>query len=89
MMSCGKKLAPGLWWNFCGETDMGQTEPALCADCAPNGYPLAGAAPADVDAYIGRRNAAFVRWQGAGYVGDLFDYWQPVEPCPQKVSDAP
>ena len=21
------------WWNFCGETDMGQTAPVLCIEC--------------------------------------------------------
>jgi len=30
---CGKKLAKGQWWGFCGETDMGQTLPALCTHC--------------------------------------------------------
>ena len=30
---CRRRLAPGQWWNFCGETDMGQTLPALCTDC--------------------------------------------------------
>lgn len=30
---CGAKLAPGQWWNFCGETDMGQTPPVLCTEC--------------------------------------------------------
>lgn len=30
---CGRKLRQGQWWNFCGETDMGQTGPALCKDC--------------------------------------------------------
>lgn len=32
-MACGKKLAKGQWWRFCGETDMGQTAPALCTEC--------------------------------------------------------
>ena len=32
-MGCKRKLAPGQWWNFCGETDMGQTLPALCTEC--------------------------------------------------------
>lgn len=32
-MSCGHTLAKGQWWNFCGETDMGQTLPALCTEC--------------------------------------------------------
>ena len=32
-MSCNKPLAAGQWWNFCGETDMGQTMPALCIEC--------------------------------------------------------
>ena len=30
---CGRKLAQPSWWNFCGETDMGQTAPALCEEC--------------------------------------------------------
>lgn len=30
---CGKKLAKGQWYSFCGETDMGQTIPALCVEC--------------------------------------------------------
>jgi len=30
---CGKKLAKGQWWGHCGETDMGQTLPALCTHC--------------------------------------------------------
>ena len=32
-MACGKPLAAGQWWGFCGETDMGQTAPALCTEC--------------------------------------------------------
>lgn len=32
-MSCGKLLKEGQWWHFCGETDMGQTPPALCTEC--------------------------------------------------------
>ena len=30
---CGRKLADGQWYHFCGETDMGQTSPALCTRC--------------------------------------------------------
>ena len=30
---CGRKLADGQWWTYCGETDMGQTSPALCTEC--------------------------------------------------------
>jgi hypothetical protein len=30
---CGAKLAPGQHWAVCGETDMGQTSPALCTRC--------------------------------------------------------
>lgn len=30
---CRRQLAPGQWWSFCGETDMGQTLPALCREC--------------------------------------------------------
>jgi hypothetical protein len=30
---CGKKLAAGQFWSYCGETDMGQTAPALCEEC--------------------------------------------------------
>lgn len=32
-MSCGRKLADSEWFKFCGETDMGQTMPALCTEC--------------------------------------------------------
>ena len=35
---CGEKLADGQWWSYCGETDMGQTEPALCTECGGNFY---------------------------------------------------
>ena len=31
--SCGAELAMGQHWAFCGETDMGQTMPALCTEC--------------------------------------------------------
>ena len=34
---CKAKLAPDQWWNFCGETDMGQTLPVLCEMCEPGG----------------------------------------------------
>jgi hypothetical protein len=30
---CQKRLAQGQWWGFCGESDMGQTMPALCVNC--------------------------------------------------------
>lgn len=30
---CKKRLAQGQHWAFCGETDMGQTAPALCTKC--------------------------------------------------------
>lgn len=30
---CGAPLAEGQWWSFCGETDMGQSLPALCTVC--------------------------------------------------------
>lgn len=30
---CRARLAPGQHWAFCGETDMGQSLPALCKDC--------------------------------------------------------
>lgn len=30
---CGQKFAEGNWWSHCGETDMGQTAPALCTEC--------------------------------------------------------
>ena len=33
MMGCGRILKEGQWWGFCGETDMGQTLPALCKEC--------------------------------------------------------
>lgn len=30
---CGSVLKEGQWFRFCGETDMGQTAPALCTHC--------------------------------------------------------
>lgn len=30
---CGAKLAAGQYFVRCGETDMGQTDPALCEQC--------------------------------------------------------
>lgn len=30
---CKKRLAEEQWFRFCGETDMGQTAPALCTEC--------------------------------------------------------
>ncbi len=30
---CGSKLSTGQYWGFCGETDMGQSVPALCTEC--------------------------------------------------------
>jgi hypothetical protein len=30
---CGKKLAPSQFWTYCGETDIGNTAPALCENC--------------------------------------------------------
>lgn len=33
MNGCRARLAPGQWWGWCGETDMGQTAPALCIEC--------------------------------------------------------
>ncbi len=32
-MTCGRKLADGQYWHFCGETDMGQSWPVLCVEC--------------------------------------------------------
>ena len=32
-MTCNKPLAAGQWWNFCGQTDMGQTDPVQCTHC--------------------------------------------------------
>lgn len=30
---CRRRLAPGQWWTYCGETDMGQSLPYLCTEC--------------------------------------------------------
>lgn len=37
---CGRPLAAGQHWNFCGETDMGQTAPVFCEECRPYGLKL-------------------------------------------------
>ena len=39
MSGCGKTFEDKNWWNFCGETDMGQSMPALCTNCGGK-YPL-------------------------------------------------
>ncbi len=33
MAGCGKRLKNAQWFFWCGETDMGQTPPALCTEC--------------------------------------------------------
>ena len=43
-LGCGKRFAPGQWWGYCGETDMGQSAPALCTECGGE-YRLDDAAP--------------------------------------------
>lgn len=30
---CRRTLAPGQYWGYCGETDMGHTLPVLCTEC--------------------------------------------------------
>jgi hypothetical protein len=44
---CGARLAPGQYWTFCGETDMGQTLPALCTRCSDDGFTLLMDRPAE------------------------------------------
>lgn len=46
---CGKKLAPGQWWNLCGETDMGQTAPILCEECWKPEFKTVQAEPLKLD----------------------------------------
>ena len=33
MSGCGRELRDDQWFLWCGETDMGQTAPALCTEC--------------------------------------------------------
>jgi len=35
-MGCKRTLSANSWFNWCGETDMGQTLPALCVECGGN-----------------------------------------------------
>lgn len=44
---CRARLAPGQHWAFCGETDMGQTSPALCERCGGSFKRAAEAAQGD------------------------------------------
>lgn len=46
---CRAQLAPGQHWAFCGETDMGQSLPALCTACGGE-YRRADAMPKLEDA---------------------------------------
>ena len=79
-MACRKKLASGQWWYYCGETDMGQTAPALCVECEPiTGHLLDGATLVEVEANQTKRAAAMYRFQAAGFAGCLEDYWETKE----------
>jgi hypothetical protein len=37
---CKRRLKGGQWWTFCGESDMGQTNPALCTHCGGDLLPV-------------------------------------------------
>ena len=74
MSTCGKKLAPGQWWVSCGETDMGQTAPVQCVECAKYGFLLVGATVAEVEAQDRKRREAMDRWKGSCFMGRLEDY---------------
>lgn len=57
---CGRALAKGQWWNFCGETDMGQSMPALCTECG-------GDEKLEIPhRYRGRENQLRYEWEKAG-----------------------
>lgn len=76
-MACGRPLAAGQWWTFCGETDMGQSAPALCTTCGGKyGFVLRGVP--DERTAVGAANAsratALEKWKAAGYIGNLDDY---------------
>ena len=69
-MSCGKILKEGQWWHFCGETDMGQTAPALCEECEPGGFKLASPEiQAEHQRKKAERMAELEKERGAGTVG--------------------
>lgn len=51
MRGCGRILAPGQWWHFCGETDMGQTLPVLCTYCGGDYIPKKETFMSKQDAY--------------------------------------
>jgi hypothetical protein len=36
LVGCNRALAPRQYWTRCGESDMGQTSPALCTNCGGN-----------------------------------------------------
>lgn len=72
-MSCGKQLAPKQWWNFCGETDMGQTMPALCEECEPGGYILLPVRPSLNDPWI--RDCPWFKRLANGTLSPLFDWF--------------
>lgn len=46
---CGRRLAGGQFFTFCGEMDMGQTDPALCTECGGELKPDPSAQPARKD----------------------------------------
>lgn len=36
---CGRSIVDS-WWHYCGETDMGQSAPALCTSCGGTFTPI-------------------------------------------------
>lgn len=76
-MSCGRRLADGQDWSFCGETDMGLTSAALCTECGDKyGFILAGVdnERSAVSVANFARKVALERWAESGHVGRLEDY---------------
>lgn len=73
--TCGKALAGGQWWKWCGETDMGQTIPVQCIECEPKyGLLLEGASDQEVEAQAKKIKEASNRYKASGYQGNLSDH---------------
>lgn len=77
-VGCTRLLADGQWWNYCGESDMGQTTPVLCTVCSGKyGFIILDETKDQRAEVLGantRRKEAGDRWEAAGYVGCLDDY---------------
>lgn len=80
--ACGRLLAPGQYWVFCGETDMGQTGPALCTQCGGE-FRLKGEDDFTPEQGIEIRGLTALMRQSAALVGPQHAWWDVIHDMDQ------